>query len=67
MEVKAAAAIREDHVILKDLEHCEDLVKTRFERVLRQGLPPDVQSLVQREAVAVRGVHDEIRALRERS
>jgi uncharacterized protein (TIGR02284 family) len=67
MELKAAAAIREDHAILQELERCEDIVRDRFERVLRQSLPPDVQTLVQRQAVAVRGTHDEIRALRGRS
>jgi uncharacterized protein (TIGR02284 family) len=67
MELKAAAAIREDHAILQELERCEDIVRNRFERVLRASLPPDVQTLVQRQAVAVRGTHDEIRALRGRS
>jgi uncharacterized protein (TIGR02284 family) len=67
MELKAAAAIREDHAILQELERCEDLVKNRFERVLRDSLPPDVQALVQRQATLVRSTHEEIRALRGRS
>jgi uncharacterized protein (TIGR02284 family) len=67
MELKAAAAIREDHAILQELERCEDIVRNRFERVLRASLPPDVQTLVQRQAVAVRGTHDEVRSLRGRS
>ena len=67
MELRAAAAVREDHAILQELERCEDIVRDRFERVLRQALPPDVQALVQRQVVAVRGTHDEIRALRGRS
>jgi uncharacterized protein (TIGR02284 family) len=64
MELKAAAAIREDHAILQELERGEDIAKGHYAKVLRSTLPPAVRPLVQRQAAAVQAAHDEIRARR---
>ena len=64
MELKTAAAIREDLAILQELERGEDVARGHYTKVLRSTLPAAARPVVQRQAAAVQAAHDEVRALR---
>lgn len=51
--------------VLGAAETGEDHAVTEFEEALEKDLPADVRSIVERQAMAVRRAHDEVKALRD--
>jgi len=56
---------RDDHSILEECERGEDVAVDAFRTALEANLPANVLSVVQRQADAVKGVHDRVKALRD--
>jgi uncharacterized protein (TIGR02284 family) len=66
MNIKSAVAGNDDQKIIAEAERGEDVAKAAYQSALEQELPPQVRALVERQAVQVRAVHDQVRAM-ERS
>ena len=65
INIKAAVTGRDDHSILEECERGEDVAVDAFRTALEANLPANVLSVVQRQADAVKGVHDRVKALRD--
>lgn len=66
MNIKSAVAGNDDQKIIAEAERGEDVAKAAYQSALEQELPAQVRALVERQAVQVRAVHDQVRAM-ERS
>jgi uncharacterized protein (TIGR02284 family) len=66
MNIKSVVTGNDDQKIIAEAERGEDVAKAAFQSALEQELPPQVRALVERQAVQVRAVHDQVRAM-ERS
>ena len=66
MNIKSAVAGKDDQKIIAEAERGEDVAKAAYQSALEQELPAQVRALVGRQAVQVRAVHDQVRAM-ERS
>lgn len=63
MDVKSAVSVREDLVILQEVERGEDLAKRHYEAALQKSLSDDVRGILERQYASVRECHDRIRLL----
>jgi len=64
ISLKSAAAVRDSKAILEECERGEDYAKAKYGEALRQGLPPAVRELVERQYHGVIANHDRVRDLR---
>jgi uncharacterized protein (TIGR02284 family) len=55
-----------DHSVLEAVEAGEDSAKHAYEEARRESLPPDIRSIVERQATSVIAAHDHVRLLRDR-
>jgi uncharacterized protein (TIGR02284 family) len=65
LDLKAALSGHDDHAVVAEAERGEDVAKGVYENALKESLPTSVQMIVQQQAVKIRRVHDEVRALRD--
>lgn len=56
----------DDHALLQECERGQDAALRRYRQILERDLPPDVRSLVVRQAEGAQRNHDQVRALRNR-
>ena len=61
VNVKTAVAGKDDLAVLEECERGEDVAKHAYEKALKQDLPADVKSMVQRQYQGVRENHDQVR------
>jgi uncharacterized protein (TIGR02284 family) len=66
VNLKAAVTGRSDLAILEECERGEDVAKAHYRKAVENGLPPDIQSVVERQYEGARRNHDQIRELRDR-
>ncbi|MBV7541674.1 PA2169 family four-helix-bundle protein [Acidovorax sp. sic0104] len=65
VSVKTALSIQDDKAVLEECERGEDAAVARYRKALKNSLPAQVQSLVQRQSQGAQRNHDEVRALRD--
>ena len=65
INIKSAVTGKDDNAILSECERGEDVAKNAYQEALRMNLPANVQSVVQRQAQAVKEAHDRVRNLRD--
>ena len=51
--------------MLEECERGEDAAVARYRKALKEELPPDVRSLVERQAEGAQRNHDQIKQLRD--
>jgi uncharacterized protein (TIGR02284 family) len=66
MNIKSVVTGNDDQKIIAEAERGEDVAKAAYQSALEQELPAQVRALVERQAVQVRAIHDQVRAM-ERS
>ena len=66
VNLKSAIAGRTDLAIFEECERGEDLAKQQYADALKEPLPEDIRSLVQRQYDGVLRNHDQVRDLRNR-
>lgn len=64
IDIKSMITGRDDHAILDEAERGEDVAVAGYRKALTQGLPDDVQALVERQYQGVLRNHDQIKQLR---
>jgi uncharacterized protein (TIGR02284 family) len=65
LDLKAALTGHDDHAVVAEAERGEDVAKGVYENALKESLPASAQTLVQQQAVKVRRVHDDVKAIRD--
>jgi uncharacterized protein (TIGR02284 family) len=63
MNLKAAVTGGDEHALIAECERGEDSAKSNYENALKELLPLDVQTLVQRQFAGIKEGHDRMRAL----
>ena len=64
VDIKATVMGRDDEAILNEVERGEDVAVASYKKAIGQGLPMDVQTLVERQYQSVLKNHDQIKQLR---
>jgi uncharacterized protein (TIGR02284 family) len=65
LDLKAALSGHDDHAVVAEAERGEDVAKSVYENALKENLPASTQAIVQQQAVKIRRVHDDVRAIRD--
>jgi uncharacterized protein (TIGR02284 family) len=63
INIKSVVTGKDDQKIIAEAERGEDVAKAAYESALKESLPAQVRALIERQAVQVRGVHDQVRAM----
>lgn len=63
INIKSVVTGKDDRKIIAEAERGEDVAKAAFEAALKEALPPQVRTLVEKLAARVRAVHDQVRAM----
>ena len=66
VEIKTALMANDDEAVLEECERGEDSAVASYRKALKQPLPPNVRTLVERQAQGAQRNHSEIKALRDR-
>lgn len=66
LKLKSSLSASDDHAILEECERGEDVAVAAYRKALEADLPPQVRSLVARQAEGAQRNHDQVRALRDR-
>jgi len=66
VKVRSAITPSDDHAVLEECERGEDVAVASYRKALEKELPPQIHSLVARQAEGVQRNHDQVRALRDR-
>jgi uncharacterized protein (TIGR02284 family) len=65
--VKVKTAVKDNNVaVLEEVERGEDYAKAAYGKALKSQLPPQVQSVLEKQYQGVLANHDRIRSLRDR-
>ncbi len=64
VDIKSMVTGQDDVAILNEVERGEDVAVASYKKALSQGLPSDVQALVERQYQGVLRNHDQIKQLR---
>lgn len=67
MNIKSVVTGADDHAILAECERGEDSAKEAYQNALKEMLPTDIKSVVERQYERVKKAHDHIRDLRDKS
>jgi uncharacterized protein (TIGR02284 family) len=67
VHVKGAVGANSDLSMLEECERAEDAALARYRKALEQNLPPEVRSVVERQAQGAQRNHDQVKALREQT
>ena len=65
INIKSAVTGRDDTAVLSECERGEDSAVRNYRDALKQNLPSNVLSVVQRQAQAVQEAHDRVKVLRD--
>jgi len=65
INLKSALAGGDENAILSECERGEDSAVSEFQSALEKELPADVREIVERQYVAVKAAHDQVRDLRD--
>lgn len=63
INIKSAVTGKDDSSIIAEAERGEDVAKSAYESAVKETLPPQTQTIVQRQAGQVREAHDRVRDL----
>jgi uncharacterized protein (TIGR02284 family) len=63
INIKSVVTGKDDQKIIAEAERGEDVAKAAYESALKESLPVQVRALIERQAVQVRAVHDQVRAM----
>jgi uncharacterized protein (TIGR02284 family) len=63
INIKSAVTGKDDSSIIAEAERGEDVAKSAYEAAMKEPLPLQTQTLVQRQAGQVREAHDRVRAM----
>ena len=66
VDLKSKVTNRDDLAILEECERGEDVAKAKYRDALKETLPDDIRTVVQRQYDGVVKNHDQIRDLRDR-
>ena len=67
VHVKGMVGANSDESMLEECERGEDAAVARYRKALKQNLPADVRSVVERQAQGAQRNHDQIKALRDQA
>lgn len=65
INIKSTVTGMDETAVLAECERGEDSAKKNYEEALRENLPAEVQTIVQRQYMSIKEAHDRIRALRD--
>ena len=65
VSVKTALSTKDDKAVLEECERGEDAAVARYRKALKDNLPANIRTLVERQAQGAQRNHDEVRALRD--
>ena len=64
IDLKTAFTGNDDKALLNECERGEDYAKKAYADALKENLPTDLQTIVQRQSLEVKAAHDKVRDLR---
>lgn len=64
IDIKTAFTGNDDKALLNECERGEDYAKKAYMDALKEDLPSDARTIVQRQSVEVKAAHDKVRDLR---
>jgi len=64
INIKSAITGMNEHAVLAECERGEDTGKHTYEEALKQDLPTDVRTIIERQYQGVKENHDRVRDLR---
>jgi uncharacterized protein (TIGR02284 family) len=67
IDIKSAVTGEDESAIISECERGEDSAVRNYEDALRQDLPSDVRSIIERQSRQVKEAHDRIRSLERAS
>ena len=67
VHVKGMVGANSDESMLEECERGEDAAVARYRKALKQNLPADVRSVIERQAQGAQRNHDEVKALRDQA
>jgi uncharacterized protein (TIGR02284 family) len=65
VSVKDAISGDSDHAVLEECERGEDAALARYRKALKNDLPPDVRSVLERQMAGAQRNHDQVKAMRD--
>lgn len=65
INLKAAITGKSEQAVINEAERGEDAAVRNYEDARQTGLPPMIQSIVERQYIQVKSAHDRIRALEQ--
>jgi uncharacterized protein (TIGR02284 family) len=65
VSVKDTLTGNSDHAVLEECERGEDAALARYRKALKEDLPADVRSLIERQMAGTQANHDEVKRLRD--
>lgn len=64
IDLKSAITGKSDQAVIDECERGEDIALERYRNAIAQDLPNDLKSIVERQFVGVKAVHDKVRNLK---
>ena len=65
IDIKSAVTGKDEHAILSECERGEDSAVSTYQDALKEGLPGNLTSTIQRQLMAIQEAHDRVRTLRD--
>lgn len=65
MNIRAVVSANDEAAIVTEAERGEDVAKQVFEEALREDLPPEVKTVVERAYAKVKAAHDRVREIEQ--
>lgn len=65
VDIKSAVTGKDDEAILNECERGEDVAVKSYRNALKEDLPPNIRSIVERQFNGVMRNHDQVKALRD--
>lgn len=65
INIKSTVTGMDDTAVLAECERGEDSAVSNYQDALKENLPADVKTTIQRQYVAIKEAHDRIRSLRD--
>jgi uncharacterized protein (TIGR02284 family) len=63
INLKAAVTGKDEGAVISEAERGEDVAVRNYREVLQEGLPADIQVVVERQYVQIQDAHDHVRSL----
>lgn len=65
VDIKSAVTGKDDEAILNECERGEDVAVKSYRNALKEDLPPNIRSIVERQFNGAMRNHDQVKALRD--